>query len=95
MVGITDFPWERSFGANRWDDDAYLELKKENPAFTDPLELIALLPPKPDHDEIVARVARSEDGKIFEIGLAGLECMDFESDNFQLIDDYVAWQNRI
>lgn len=94
LTGMEDFPWEEPYLMGGWDNMEYQELKKTNPSFTDEFELMALLSPKSGQDDILAKVKRTSDQKIFEIGLSWLECKDFQSENFQLIDDYGVWHTN-
>jgi len=45
-------------------------------------------------DDIIAKVKRISDQKIFEIGLSWLECADFMDVNYQFIHDYAAWHTN-
>lgn len=91
LTGIEDFLWEEPYVIGGWDKREYQELKKNNPSFTDQFELLELLPPKSEDDDIIAKVKRISDQKIFEIGLSWLECTDFKHINYQVIDDYAVW----
>jgi len=91
FTGIEDFLWEEPYVIGGWDKREYQELKKNNPSFTDQFELLELLPPTSGDDDIIAKVKRISDQKIFEIGLSWLECTDFKDINYQVIDDYTVW----
>lgn len=69
----------------------YEKLKKENPSYKDKYELIELLKPVDDELEILAKVKRIHDGRIFEIGLSWLEPPDKKNPNYQLFNDYSVW----
>ena len=91
LMGRREFPWEIPFIDDGWDSAAYQEMKQLQPAFTDQLELVELLDLSDEQDKIVARVRRIDDHKEFEVDLDLLECLDFKSENYQLIDDYAVW----
>jgi len=91
LSGIEDFPWEERYVLGGWDQKEYEELKKVNPSYTDEYKLIELLEPASGGDEIIAKVKRLSDQKVFKIGLSWLECIDSEKENYQLIDDYSVW----
>jgi hypothetical protein len=91
LTGIEDFLWEEPYVIGGWNKREYQELKKNNPSFTDQFELLELLPPNSGDDDIIAKVKRISDQKIFEIGLSWLECTDFKDINYQVIDDYAVW----
>ncbi len=91
LTGREDFPWEAPYLENGWENQAYQEMKRDHPSFTDQYELLELLPPQEEALNIMAKVRRIEDRKCFEIELDWLECIDFETENYQLLDDYAAW----
>jgi len=90
VTGIEDFLWEEPYVLGGWDKQEYEELKKSNPSYTDLFDLQSLDPPDEDED-IVAKVKRHSDGKIFEIGLSWLCSKDKKSDGYILLDDYATW----
>lgn len=94
LTGIEDFSWEEPYILGGWDQAEYEELKKVNPSFTDQFELIAFLPAKSDDENILAKVKRISDKKIFEIDLSWLECTDFKNENYQFINDYAVWHTN-
>jgi hypothetical protein len=91
LSGREDFLWEERYVFGGWDNKEYEELKKVNPSYTDEYKLIELLEPEYGNDEIIAKVKRLSDQKIFRIGLSWLECIDFEKENNQLLNDYSVW----
>ena len=93
VTGKEEFIWERYYIDDGWDDGEYKELKKIKPSFVDYYELSELLPPLANSDDIIAKVKRVSDKKLFEIGLSLLECTEFQSENYQLIDDYSRWHS--
>jgi len=74
-----------------WRQKKYEKLKQSNPSYTDQFELIELLPPEDDENEIIAKVKRKTDQKIFTIGLSWLEATDKGSSHYQLFHDYSVW----
>ena len=91
LSGIEDFPWEEPYVLGGWFKRKYEKLKKTKPSYTDQFELIELLPPKNHENDIIGKVKRTSDQKIFFIGLSWLEAVDKESRNYQLLDDYSVW----
>ena len=77
-----------------WDKDEYEELKKENPSYTDVFELLELLEPNSEFDDIIAKLKRLTDLKIFGVGLSWLQCLDSDDVNYQLIKDYAVWHTN-
>ena len=88
------FPWEDAYIEKGWDDPQYLALKADRPAFGDLFDLQELLPPEKGQVDILADVIRCSDGKSFRIPLSQLECTEFKSPNYPLLDDYRAWQGK-
>ena len=91
LTGVEDFPWEEPYVMGSWSQKKYEKLKQSNPSYTDQFELIELLPPEDDENEIIAKVKRKTDQKIFTIGLSWLEATDKGSSNYQLFHDYSVW----
>ncbi len=94
LTGIEDFPWEEPYILGGWDQDEYAELKETHPSFTDQFELIEFLPVESVEKDIIAKVTRLSDKKIFEIELSWLECADFKNENYQFIHDYAVWHTN-
>lgn len=94
LTGIEDFPWEERYVIGGWDKDEYEELKKENPSYTDIFELLEFLEPDSEFDDIVAKLQRLTDLKIFEVGLSWLKCLDSDDVNHQLTHDYAVWHTN-
>jgi hypothetical protein len=94
LTGIEDFPWEERYVIGGWDKDEYEELKKENPSYTDVFEVLELLEPDRESDDIIAKLKRLTDLKIFEVGLSWLKCLDSDDENYQLIEDYAVWHTN-
>jgi len=94
LTGMEDFPWEEAYVFGGLGDDEYEELKKENPSYTDVFELLELTGPDSELDDIVAKLQRLTDYKIFNVGLSWLQCFDPNDVNFQLFDDYASWHTN-
>ena len=93
VTGREDFPWEERYVIGGWDQREYEKLKKTNPSYTDTFELQTLGPPN-EHEDIIAKVKRPSDGRVFEIGLSWLCCDDDKSDAYTLLDDYGVWHTN-
>jgi hypothetical protein len=93
VTGTEDFPWEEPYLLGGWDKKEYLKLKKTNPSYTDTFEIQALETPN-GHEDVVAKVKRVSDGKVFEIGLSWLRCEDKDSKAYTLLDDYGVWHTN-
>ncbi len=94
MTGIKDFPWEDPYILGGWDQAEYAELKITHPSFTDQFELIEFLPVESGGKDIIVKVTRLSDKKVFEIELSWLECTDFKNENYQFIHDYAVWHTN-
>jgi hypothetical protein len=90
VTGVEDFPWEEPYILGVWDRQEYEELKKTRPSYMDTFELQAL-GPLDMRDDIMAKIKRLSDGKVFEIGLSWLCCDDEETDAYTLLKDYGVW----
>src|SRR4030042_3578321 len=87
VTGTEDFPGEEPYVFGGWDKREYEKLKKTNPSHTDTFELQALEPPD-EHEDVLAKVKRVSDGRVFHIGLSWLCCEDEESEAYTLLDAY-------
>jgi|SRR3989338_201746 len=94
LTGTEDFPWEEPYILGGWDHKEYDEKKKTMPSYKDQYELIKLLPPSPRYDDVMAKVKRLKDSKIFEIGLSWLKCLDRKHPNYKVIDTYGMWHTN-
>jgi len=90
LTGVEDFPWEERYilGGSKKE---YQKLKEENPSYTDKYELIELLEPEAEEFEIIAKVKRITDDKIFQIGLSWLESTTKNDSNYRILNDYSVW----
>ena len=93
VTGREDFQWEEPYLFGGWDKLEYKELKKTRPSYTDSFELQALGTPD-QFDDVTAKIRRTSDGKVFEIGLSWLTCEDKDADAFELLDDYATWHTN-
>jgi len=57
-------------------------------------ELLELLEPDSQFDDIAAKLKRLTDFKIFEVGLSWLQCLASDDVNYQLINDYAVWHTN-
>ena len=93
VTGTEDFLWEEPYVLGGWDKREYEKLKKTNPSYTDTFELQALGHPN-EHADIIAKVKRLSDGRVFEIGLTWLCCKDKKINAYTLLDDYGIWHTN-
>ena len=93
VTGIEDFSWEEPYVLGGWDKREYEKLKKTNPSYTDTFELQALEHPK-GHADIMTKVNRLSDGRVFEIGLSWLCCKDKKNHEYTLLADYGVWHTN-
>jgi hypothetical protein len=91
LTGVEDFPWEEPYILGGWDKKEYEKLKKDNPSYTDEYELLELLEPTNNDGDIIAKVKRATDRKVFKIGLSWLECVDSKHEDYKLLEDYSVW----
>ena len=89
VTGIEDFPWEEPYVIGGWDQREYEELKKTKPSYTDKFDLLEIL--KPARDDLIAKIRRLSDKKIFQIELSWLRCVDKRSPEYVILDDYSIW----
>lgn len=94
LTGIEDFSWEEPYILGGWDQAEYAKLKKDNPSFTDQFQLMEFLSVESGKEDILAKVKRLSDKKVFEIELSWLECIDFKNENYQFIHDYAVWHSN-
>lgn len=94
VTGIEDFPWEEPYIFGGWNRQEYEEMKKTMPSCKDHFKLIRLSPPSIRDADVMAKVKRLKDNKIFEIGLSWLECINRKDPNFDEIDTYAGWHTN-
>jgi hypothetical protein len=93
VTGTEDFPWEEPYVFGGWDKREYEKLKKTNPSHTDTFELQSLEAPD-EHEDVVAKIKRVSDGRVFLLGLSWLCCEDDESKASILLEDYGVWHTN-
>jgi hypothetical protein len=93
VTGAEDFPWEEPYLFGGRDKREYEKLKRKKPAHTDTFELLSLEPPD-RHEDVIAKVKRVSDRKVFKIGLSWLCCKDESSEAFTLLKDYGVWHTN-
>ena len=72
-----------------WDQEEYKELKKTRPSYTDEFDLLGILDPQ--DDDLIAKILRISDGKIFHMELSWLKCTDKKSPEYVMLNDYSIW----
>ena len=90
VTGIEDFPWEEPYVFGGWDKREYAELKKTQPSYTDTFDLLDIGGPE-EHDDLVATVRRTSDGKTFQVGLSFLRTESKEDPLYSSVNDYSVW----
>src|SRR5690606_1593932 len=70
VTGTEDFLWEEPYVFGGFDADEYEELKKTNPSYKDQFDLLGIGKPRADDDDLVAKVRRVSDQKMFKIDLS-------------------------
>ena len=93
VTGTEDFPWEEPYVMGGWSKREYEKLKKTNPSYTDTFELQTLKHPN-EYEDIIAKVKRLSDGRVFEIGLSWLCCKDKKNHAYTLLADYGVWHTN-
>lgn len=93
VTGIEDFSWEEPYVIGGWDQREYEKLKKTNQSYTDTFELQDIQGPN-EYEDIIAKVKRVSDGRVFEIGLSWLRCEDKETEAYTLLNDYAFWHTN-
>ena len=91
LAGREDFLWEEIYIFGPGDKAEYARLKKIRPSYTDEYKLLNIISDKTVDNDLIARVKRLSDQKIFEIGLSWLTTKDEKCPEFQFIDDFASW----
>ncbi len=91
LTGREDFPWEEKYVFGPGCRAEYENLKKTHPSYTDEYELMNILEEAIEENDLIARVKRLADGRIFEIGLSWLTTKKDKDKNYQLLDDFATW----
>jgi hypothetical protein len=90
VTGIEDFPWEEPYVFGGWDKGEYARLKKTQPSYTDTFDLVDIQGPE-EHDDLVARVRRVADRRVFHIGLSWLRTESKDDPLYNKLNDYSVW----
>ncbi len=91
LTGREDFLWEEFYLFGPGDKKEYEELKKNRASYTDEFEFINIPKKTIEGHDLIAKVKRLSDGKIFEIGLSWLTTKKKRSEVYQLLDDFATW----
>ena len=91
LTGIEDFSWEERFVFGFGSEEKYAQLRKTRPSYRDTFKLMKILGTDEYHGDLLARVKRKTDRKVFEIPLSRLESIDKDSVNYSLLDDFSVW----
>ncbi len=97
VTGIEDFRWEEYYVLGPGDEGEYEKLCKTQPSYQDTFELLSIEKEvfgewmMFDGEDLAAFVRRKSDGKQFYLGLAEIEAVEQDSQNYQLLDDYSVW----
>jgi hypothetical protein len=91
FTGREDFPWEEKYVFGPGSRAEYEKLKKTHPSYTDEYELIDILEDEIEENDLITKVKRLSDGRIFEIGLSWLTTKKNKGKNYQLLDDFATW----
>lgn len=91
VTGIEDFPWEERYVFGYGDQKEYARLKKDNPSYKDKFEILDFYEDEDFDEQIMVRVKRASDQKVFVLDLDYLKAVDQKSKNYQLLDDYAVW----
>ena len=89
VTGIEDFSWEEPYVLGGWDQEEYTELKKAKPSYKDEFDLLDIL--DTEDDDLIAKIRRVSDGKIFHMELSWLRCTDKKSPEYATLNDYSIW----
>jgi hypothetical protein len=91
LTGREDFLWEEIYVFGPGDKAEYARLKKIRPSYTDEYKLLDIISDKTVENDLIARIKRLSDQKIFEIGLLWLTTEDEKCAEFQILDDFASW----
>jgi|GEM_PF-6433724 len=74
---------------NGWLGQVRIKLKTTNPSYTDVYELLKIA--TPDDDDLVAKIKRLSDNKIFHFRLSWLRTLKNKEPVYTLLNDYSVW----
>ena len=89
VTGIEDFPWEEPYILGGWDKEEYKKLKETRPSYTDEFDLLDIL--DPEDEDLIAKIRRVSDRKIFHMELSWLRCVNKKSPEYVTLNDYSIW----
>jgi hypothetical protein len=92
LTGREDFPWEEFYVFGPGDKEEYENLKKSRPAHTDEFQLMNISASVMEEDDLLAKVKRLSDSRVFEMGLTWLTTKVEKGKDYQLLDDFATWQ---
>lgn len=91
LTGREDFPWEEIYIFGPGSRAEYEKLKKTHPSYTDEYELMDILENEIEENDLIAKVKRLSDGRVFEIGLSWLTTEKNKGNDYQLLGDFATW----
>jgi hypothetical protein len=91
LTGREDFLWEEFYVFGPGDKGEYAKLKKKQASYTDEFKLIDIPEKNLEERDLIARVKRLSDRKVFNIGLSWLKGKEKKTNTYQLLDDFATW----
>ena len=91
LTGREDFPWEEIYIFGPGSRAEYEKLKKSHPSYNDEYELMDILENEIEENDLIVKVKRLSDGRVFEIGLSWLTTEKNKGNDYQLLDDFATW----
>lgn len=92
LKGVEPFAWEKPFLFGERQRSEYEFLKKKYPSYKDEFTLMKIFNANVgDECDLIAKVKRKSDNKVFKLELSDLESIDEKSPNFKLLDKYANW----
>jgi hypothetical protein len=85
------FAWEESYIFGRRRPKEYAQRKKQQPSYTDTYTLLRFEAVYDAYSGLAVTVKRVSDNKRFVLPLAHLKATEKQSQNDQLLNDYVVW----
>ncbi|MGK0363955.1 MAG: hypothetical protein ACI85O_001009 [Saprospiraceae bacterium] len=93
LTGMEVFSWEERFFFGEHSKTEYQKLRKTRPSYKDEFKLVEIIEPSKasiDHDLLV-KVRRVSDRKMFDLPLSWLAAIDAQSDDYALLEAYSSW----
>jgi hypothetical protein len=91
LTGREGFLWEEEYFYGSGDMFKHEELKKTKPSYKDHYQFISFDDQIDDTDGLMVKVKRISDREQFVLPLVDLKVTDDDSQNDQLVHDYVVW----